>query len=121
MELYALSIAVLTWSERITNGKFVIFCDNQSVCRMVDNITSGCGNCMHLMRIIVLDNLKKNRRLAVNYVRTVENVLADALSRLDMKCFWDKAPETIMACPDPLPKIIWPVDQLWKLTQNSRE
>ena len=82
-ELYALCLEILTWTDKLTNIKIRVYCDNQSVCRMVNHITSGCKNCMYLVRILTLDNLQKNRRVFANFIRSEENVLSDSLSRLD--------------------------------------
>ena len=63
LELYALTTAVLTWSKLLQKTRIVIFCDNQSVVFMINNMTSSCQYCMELLRVITLDNLHANRRI----------------------------------------------------------
>ena len=63
LELYALCVAIFTWEneDRLKNARIRIFCDNKSVKSMVNNMTSGCKNCLHLIRLLVLNNLRFNR------------------------------------------------------------
>ena len=82
LELYTLCAAVLTWGEILTNVRIVIFCDNEAVVNIVNNMTSKCTRCMNLVRILVEDNLVHNRRVFVRHVKTHLNVRADSLSRL---------------------------------------
>ena len=67
LELYALCVTIFTWEDepRLVNNRVVIFCDNQAVVSMVNDTTSGCKNCMYLLRRLVLNNLKFNRRVFV--------------------------------------------------------
>ena len=64
-----------------------MFCDNQAVVNMVNNITSSCKHCMKLLRLLVLKGLIHNRRVFVRYVNTKANCLADVLSRFDLPRF----------------------------------
>ena len=59
LELYALTMAVLTWSwkPQMHNCRVTIFCDNEAVVHMINNSASSCVQCMKLIRIIVKDNL----------------------------------------------------------------
>ena len=60
---------------------------------MVNNTTSGCVNCMVLIRIMVLELLKNNVKLTVKYVASARNRYADLLSRLKYKEFRAMAKE----------------------------
>ena len=82
LELAALCMGILTWSESLKNMRVIVFCDNQAVVHMVNNSTSKCRNCMILLRILIADNLLRNRRVFVHWVSTKNNKLADSLSRL---------------------------------------
>ena len=82
LELAVLCIGVITWGHLLQNQRIIIFCDNQVVLCMVNNMTSKCKNCMVLIRLLVLDNLRHNRRVSVKYVTSKNNFLADYLSRL---------------------------------------
>ena len=89
LELYGLTAALLTWGEFIHDIRVLVFCDNQAVVSMVNNLTSSCKNCMFLLRLITLNNLVNNRRVFVQYIRSSDNELPDALSRLQFSRFWE--------------------------------
>ena len=60
LELYAVAVAVLTWIMKFKNSSILLHCDNDSVCKMINKSTSGCKNCMVLLRVIVLECLIHN-------------------------------------------------------------
>ena len=80
MELFALCAAIFTWEEMLRNRRMTIFCNNQSVVEMVNNMTSSCPHCMVLIRRLIHNNSKYNRRVFVKFVPTKLNDLVDALS-----------------------------------------
>ena len=82
LELFALCIGISVWSHMIQNTRVIIFCDNQVVIHIVNNSTSSYKNCMVLIRMTVLDNLFRNRRVFVKYVKSADNIRSDSLSRL---------------------------------------
>ena len=82
LELYALTIAVYTWSKQLSNRRVTIFCDNEAVVHMVNNYASSCANCMVLIRLLVLRTLEMNFRIFVRHIKTQDNEISDSLSRL---------------------------------------
>ena len=82
LELYALCVGIFMWNQELRNCRIVVFCDNQSVVYMLNSTTSKCPNCIHLIRILVLDGLLHNRRLSVKYIALRNNRKSDTLSRL---------------------------------------
>ena len=115
LELYALVAAVLTWDwdQRLHNMHVKIFCDNKSVHDMVNGGFSNCMQCMKLIRLLTLNNLKANRKITVEYVDTKWNILADAISRFQFKCFWSYAPRTMHKHPDKIADSVWPPMKVW--------
>ena len=115
LELFALVAAILTWSDRseLANTRVIIYCDNQATQHMINNLASNCPHCLKLIRILTFNNLQFNRRVFVKYVRSQDNVLADALSRADFKRFWKHAPVTMTKFPDKIPEQLWPVSKVW--------
>ena len=107
LELYTLVCAVLTWGSQLSNMRVKIYCDNKSVMDMCNSYSSSCEYCIKLIRILVIDNLKWNRRVFVKYIKSASNVLADAFSRQNFQEFWDHAPETMLKNPDKIPSDIW--------------
>ena len=112
LELTALCVGVITWIEQFKNSRIVMFCDNMSVCAMVNKMTSSCKNCMKLLRILVLKCLYYNVRVFVRYIDTKSNVLSDSLSRMQIKKFRKLAPGADLR-PTPIPARIWPPSKLW--------
>ena len=86
LELYALCIGIFAWENypHMTNNRICVNCDNMAVVHMVNNLTSRCKNCMFLIRMLVLNGLKFNRRITARYINTKDNNLSDALSRNQM-------------------------------------
>ena len=115
LELYALVAGLLTWQDQdnLNNTRVVIFCDNQAVMHMVNNITSSCPNCMHLIRIMVLNGMIHNRRVFVKFVPTKKNGLADALSHLDLDRF-RRLDSNMNLYPDKICSSLWPVSKIWQ-------
>ena len=114
-ELLALAAGILTWGRdsRLMNTRVVIFCDNESVMKMVNKLTSSCPKCMKLIRLLIADGLKYNRHIFVKYVKSEFNVLADALSRMQCKHFHKFAPLTTNIKASTITEKLWPVGNIW--------
>ena len=115
LELYALVAAILRWGHQVEfcNTKIIIFCDNKTTRSNVNNLTVGSRQRLKLIRILALDNLKYNRRINVVYLKSKLNTLADVISRLDFKTFWDKAPGNMNKIAYQIPDEIWLVSKIW--------
>ena len=113
LELFALTAGILTWASQLTNVCIVIFCDNEAVVNMVNNLTSKCRQCIKLIRLLVEDNLLHNRRVFVRHVRTKLNQRADALSRLQFDHFWRHSPPGTNTKPDTIIEKLWPIEKIW--------
>ena len=119
LELYALVAAMVSWSQEqiLNNCRVTIFCDNESVVHMINNLSSSCPHCLKLIRVLVLQGLTHNRRVFCRHIKSELNILSDALSRLDFKRFWRHAPSTMAGRSDQILKNIWPVDWFWNNKQ----
>ena len=117
LELYALTAGLLTWNKetQLNNNRIVIFCDNQAVVQMINDMSSGCSKCMRLLRILTLDGLRHNRRVGAKFVPTKLNGLADALSRGQWSRFRKLGPH-MNENPDVISTEVWPV---WKVWENN--
>ena len=117
LELFALTAGVLTWIHRFSDRNIIIFCDNTSVMNMINNSTSGCKNCMVLIRLVVLHCMVHNVTLKVQYIRSAKNDLADSLSRNNLKEFFHLIDEKKLQTdkyPTLVPQCIWPVYKIWQ-------
>ena len=115
LELFTLCVGVFTWQEnpKLNNTKVIVFCDNQSVVHMVNNMMAGCAKCMYLLRLLALNNIIHSRRIFVRYIESAKNVLSDALARMDFKHFFTSADPDMNLQPEPLPENLWPLSTLW--------
>ena len=113
LELYALTIGLMVWGDKLRNQNIIVFCDNQAVVHMINKTTSSCKNCMVLLRIIVLEGLIYNRRVFARFIPTKMNGRADALSRLEFSRFFRLSPLSSQFQPEKLPPHMWPVSKIW--------
>ena len=97
--MFAICAAILTWENRLTKTRIVIFSDNTGAIQMVNNLTSGCVQCMKLIRILSLNNLKFDRRVFIKHIKGKNNKLSDSLSRLKISKFFKLAPPTVNKFP----------------------
>ena len=112
LELFALCAGLMTWSKYLTNCRINIFCDNQDVVHMINDLTSNCKNCMFLIRMITLDGLKSNCRFKAKYVKSKDNFLADSLSHNQMLRF-RRLGAMMNERPDLIHLDMWPMTNLW--------
>ena len=112
LELFVLVAGVLTYDTSLKDCRIIVFCDNQAVVHMVNQITSGCKNCMVLIRMLTLNGLKFNRRVSARYISTLDNDLADALSRGQMTRYRRLGPN-MNKFPDKIDDRLWPMSKLW--------
>lgn len=114
LELYALAVAIKLWGYNFKNRRIEVKCDNESVVNMVNNSTSKCPQCMCLIRILTQCSMEYNIRVFAKHLGSKANAIADALSRNQMKRFWNLVPgDTTNQYPDPLPKELWPIPAAW--------
>ena len=113
LELLALCAGIFTWEHHLKNVRIIVFCDNQAVVAMVNNLTSGCRNCMHLICLLVLNGLRFNRRVFAHYVTSKSNFLADSLSRGLLQKFRSLALHTMHEFPMEISSTVWPASKLW--------
>ena len=117
LELYALCAAILTWGDQLKDSRIVVFCDNMAVVHMINQLSSSCGNCMYLLRLLTLSGLVDNRRVFARHVMGINNELADSLSRLQFQRFWKLAPSSMAKQLSRISKLVWPPCKIWNKYQ----
>ena len=80
---------------------------------MVNNNTSGCEQCMKLLRLLTLNNMRFDRRVFAKHVKGKDNKLSDALSHLQFNRFFQLAPKSVDQYPHNLPDELWPITKIW--------
>ena len=115
LQLFTLCAGIFAWEcdDRLNNKKVCLHCDNQAVVHIVNSMTSGCKNCMILLRLLVLSNLKFNRKIYAQYITSKANFLTDALLHNQMNRFWRLATVGMHKIASPIPHTIWPVERIW--------
>ena len=116
LELYAVTAAILAWIHRLKNRRVVVFVDNKPVKSMLNFMTSGCKNCMILIRILVLQQMLHNVRIYGKYVTSAANDQADDLSRMRINKFKTEARKRgkiLDKIATPVPAEIWPMEKVW--------
>jgi hypothetical protein len=86
LELFAVYWALLQWGHMFVGCAIPILIDNTATIGMLKKL-SGQPAFLPLLTQIFLLLLKHNTRLLPNYISTLDNILADALSRGALKAF----------------------------------
>ena len=113
LELYALVAAITTWSDYpiMRNRRVTVYCDNEAIVHMINNCASSCVQCLKLIRLLTIDNIRANRRVFCLHIGTKLNLLADSLSRFNFSKFWQFAPREMKQSPDIIqlvePETLW--------------
>ena len=120
LELYALVVGLTAWRHhtKLNDTKAIVFCDNEAVVHMVDNLTSSCEQCLKLIRILALQGIQFNRKIQVRYIKSRKNIHADALIQLDLTRFWKHVVSGTFMTPTLIPQQLWPMDKIWSKKFN---
>ena len=118
LELFALTAGIFTWAHLLKNKRIMLHCDNMAVVNMINNMTSSCKNCMILIRLLVLNNLRFNRRTTAVYILTKNNDLSDALSRGQMLRYRRLAPQ-MEEFPWEIHADLWPMNKVWMSNKQA--
>ena len=102
LELYPITVAVHLYGASMANHCITFLTDNEAVVAVINKTTSKHKQVMALVRSLVLACLKHNILFRARHLPGVDNVLADALSRLQVHRFKQLAPWA-RPVPDPVP------------------
>ena len=99
-ELHAALKALATWAPDLANSKVIFHIDNQATCHILNKYYTPVPELMELVRAWCLLVEKHTISVAIVYINTKDNVLADALSRGDFSTFYQNHGGT--------PSRVWP-------------
>jgi hypothetical protein len=99
-ELYPIVVAAMLWGKSWSRKRVVFHCDNQATVHILNKGRSNAPSIMKLMRQLVITATLANFHFSGQYLPSRANVLADALSRLQIAKFRKLAPH---ADPHPCP------------------
>ena len=117
LELFVVAVSVRLWIYKVRNRTITLFCDNESVVKMLRKSSSSCKKCMILIRKITLLCLEFNVSIWAEHVKTKLNPLADSLSHFQDACFYRKLKKlhrTVNKVPEQIPADWWPVHKVWQ-------
>ena len=113
LEFYPIVLSVLVWGDKMRNQRITFFTDNAALVDIINKATSRDVTVMIFVRRLVLACLKFNILFRAHHVPGVKNVLADALSRLQVSKFKQLAPVGVQSSPTVIPAQLLPYN--WPL------
>ena len=111
LELFAVTVGVLKWIKLFKDQTIHLYCDNRSVCDMINDTAGKCKNTMVLLRFIVLEGMVHNVNIRAEWVKTDEKGKADALSRFQFGRFRE-LDDSMNDFPEEIPSQIWPISKI---------
>ena len=92
-ELFPIVIASALWHPHFSGNCLQFWCDNENVVAIINSGHSKAPRVMDLVRLLVLISMKHNFLVRARHVLGVSNAIADALSRFQVQCFRELAPQ----------------------------
>ncbi len=100
-ELMAVCVGIATFASELRDSKVILWVDNQAICQAINDGTIRCDLSMNLIRSMYYTLSMYNIECQARYINTLDNVAADALSRLDMDRFRQACPQADTAMTFP--------------------
>ena len=104
-EMLAVLKALATWGPEMHGNRVTLHIDNQVTCHCLNKGASRSSDLMSLIRAYALIVSEYELECRAVYIESDQNVMADALSRLDMKRFRQACPEADKCMTWPAP--VW--------------
>ena len=109
LELYLIVAALSTWGPQMSNKRLLLLTDNMALVHIINQCTSCDPKIMRLVRQLMVKAMQCNVLFRARHLPSKHNVLADALSRLQVLSFKQLAPWADRQ-PTPLPRDIQPTN-----------
>ena len=106
LELIPIALAIFLWGNIMKNKKVLFLSDNEAVVYILNNKTSKSDRVMSLLRPIVYWTLVSNIFLKSKHLPSVDNSIADSLSRGQVGRFRQLAPMAEHS-PTTIPMEFW--------------
>lgn len=103
LELVPIVLAMFLWAPEFTKKKIMLYTDNAALCSIINKRTSRDKPIMKLIRPLVLLTMSHNVQFKAFFIESVNNGIADSLSRFQMQRFRRLAP-TADQIPLPIPE-----------------
>ena len=106
MELFAIVAAVMTWGDHWANQQILFFTDNLTITNIWKFGSCKNKDLMRLVRHLFLFTAQSNINILMQHIPGQSNVLADALSRLQVQKFHRLSPSSELT-PTPICPRVW--------------
>ena len=116
LELNAVTVSIQLWIHKVSNRAICLYCDNDSVVKMLKKSSSSCKKCMILIRRITLLSLEHNVKISAKHVRSRNNAISDVLSRFQFRRFrheLKRQHREVNQYPDNIPSELLPIEKIW--------
>lgn len=91
LEIIPIALAICIWKTKFQNKKIIFNCDNMAVVSILNNKSSKNLRVMSLLRNIVYWTLMSNFQFKATHIFSIDNKIADALSRGQFQKFREVA------------------------------
>ena len=92
-EMLPIVLAAIIWGPAWHSQSVLCYCDNQAVVAVLRSRTCKQPGLMHMLRCLCFVEAAYNFRLVTTHITSVENNIADDISRGNMHAFFSKVPE----------------------------
>ena len=113
LEFYPIVLSLYLWGSAMCNKCIIFFTDNEALVSVINRCTCKDKTLMVFVRKMVAICLKHNILFKARHIPGVRNILADALSRLQIRKFLELAPTHFNPLPTQVPVELLP--QNWVL------
>ena len=86
-EMFAIYAALTIWAPLLSNKQIIVHCDNLDVVTIWSKGTTKHSHIMHLIRLVFFICASHNINLIAKHIPGSYNILADSLSRLQVRKF----------------------------------
>jgi len=87
LELFAVYAAICLWKSELGNKQILVFSDNETLAHLWSSGSSRCKLLMAILRALFFLCVGHNISVSIKYIPGYTNVLADLLSRLQVRRF----------------------------------
>lgn len=102
-ELVPIVIACFLWGRQWSGKVVQFYCDNEAVTLMLKDLSSKEKGLIHLLRCVIFLAAKHSFWFIATHIPGKENILADAISRNNLKVFHSQAPKKMDKIPTRIP------------------